>query len=64
MAWGAQATASSPVLNGANTCVNISALVQKQNIEASVAQFQAGEYACRASTDYGNIANPGHHDYP
>jgi hypothetical protein len=36
IAWGAQRTAPASVLNGTNTGINFSALVQKQDVEASV----------------------------
>jgi hypothetical protein len=62
MAWGAQGAAPAFVLNGTNTGINFFALVQQQNIEPGVTQFQAGEYARGTSTDYGNIIGFGHRD--
>jgi hypothetical protein len=62
MAWGTKGTAATAVLNWTNTVVNFSALVQKQNVEASVTQFQASEYTCGTSTNYGDIINFGHRD--
>jgi hypothetical protein len=62
MAWGTQGAAPASILNGTNTGINFSALVQKQNVEASVTQFQASEDACGTSTDYDNVIDFGHRD--
>jgi len=62
MAWRAQGTTPASVLNGTNTGINFSAFVHKQNIEASLTQFQAGKYACGTSTDYRNVIDFGHRD--
>jgi len=60
MAWGAEGAAPTSVLNGTNTGINFSSLVQKHNVEASVTQFQASEYTCGTSTNYGDIITFAH----
>jgi hypothetical protein len=62
MAWGAEGTASTSILNRTNASINLSPLVQEQNVEAGIRQFQASEDTRGTGTDYGDIIIFGHRD--